>query len=71
MGPELPVSVTMANGERIIWDTWDGMVVWHGRVRDILVFEVDQAPLVGMELFAGSQLTVQVRNGGDVLIREL
>ena len=38
--PELPVSVTMANGERIIWDTWDGMVVWHGRVRDILVFGV-------------------------------
>ena len=69
--PELPVVVMMANGERTAWDTWDGVVIWHTRVRDVLVFEVEQHPLLGMELVSGSQLTIQARNGGQVLIEEL
>lgn len=69
--PELPVVVMMANGERTAWDTWDGVVIWHNRVRDILVFEVEQQPLLGMELLSGSQLTIQAREGGQVLIEEL
>lgn len=69
--PDLPVNVTMADGTLAIWDTWDGQISWHGRVRDILVFEVEQAPLLGVKLFAGSQLTAQFRNGGEVSIEEL
>ncbi len=69
--PELPVGVMMANGERTLWDTWDGVVIWHTKVRDVLVFEVEQPPLLGMELVAGSQLTIQAREGGQVLIEEL
>jgi hypothetical protein len=33
--------------------------------------ESDETPLLGMELLEGSQLTIQVRIGGNVLIEEL
>jgi len=69
--PDLPVNVTMANGQSAVWDTWEGSVIWHTRSRDILVFEVEQAPLLGMELMSGSRLTVEAIGGGDVLIEEL
>ena len=69
--PDLPVNVTMANGESAAWDTWEGSVIWHTRSRDILVFEVEQAPLLGMELLAGSRLIVEAISDGRVLIEEL
>ena len=59
----------MADGQNVLWDTWDGYVLWHGHIRNILIFETEETPLLGMELLQGSQLIVQV--GGDVLIEEL
>ena len=48
-----------------------GFLIWHDRLRAIPVLEASGPPLLGMRLLAGSQLTAQIRNGGDVLIEEL
>ena len=69
--PDLSVNVIMADGQNVLWDTWDGYVLWHGHIRNILIFETEETPLLGMELLQGSQLIVQVQVGGDVLIEEL
>ena len=69
--PEPPVIVTLADGQQVGWRAWDGQVLWHGHVRNILILESDETPLLGMELLEGSQLTIQVRIGGNVLIEEL
>ena len=69
--PESPVSVTLANGEDVLWNTWDGYILWYGHARNVLIFEADNTPLLGMELLEDSQLTIQVRIGGNVLIEEL
>ena len=61
----------MSNGQNVLWDTWDGYVLWHGRIRNILIFETEETPLLGMELLEGNQLTIQVRAGGEVMIEEL
>ena len=69
--PEPPVIVTLADGQQVGWRAWDGQVLWHGHVRNILILVSDETPLLGMELLEGSQLTIQVRIGGNVLIEEL
>ena len=45
--------------------------MWHDRLRSIPVLEASGPPLLGTRLLAGSQLTAQFRNGGEVLIEEL
>ncbi len=68
---DLPVNVKLANGGEVLWDTWDGYVVWHGRLLNALIFEVNETPLLGMELLEDSQLNIQVLPGGNVLIEEM
>ena len=42
-----------------------------GRPRIVTTLESDSAPLLGMALMWGSRLTVDARQGGEVLINEL
>ena len=46
-------------------------VLWDGSPRRIAVDEASTAPLVGMTLLHGYELSVQVRNGGSVTIKAL
>ena len=63
--------VTLAGGVRAKWNAWIGQVFWHERPRFIRILEAGGTPLLGMRLLEGSQVVVQVRDGGDVLIEEL
>lgn len=63
--------VTLASGEQEWWDSWTGQVLWQQRVRLVQILESNGTPLMGMELLENSQLTIQVRLGGDVLIEEM
>lgn len=65
------VKVTLAGGEEREWDSWYGRIIWHGRSREILVLESAGECLLGMELLEGSQVTIQVRIDGEVVIEEL
>ena len=61
----------LADGRESVFDIYEGTVVWEGQLRRIPVHEAETAPLVGMSLLEGCELTVQVRSGGNVTIRAL
>lgn len=50
---------------------YKGTILWEGRLRRILVGATTSVPLLGMELLYGSELTIEVVEGGGVVIREL
>ncbi|HEX5272932.1 MAG TPA: DUF6429 family protein [Gemmataceae bacterium] len=60
---------TLADGSECILDVYVARVDWDGKVRTILVDEVDADPLVGMRLLRGHDLTMQVRYRGKVTIK--
>nr|MBC8228759.1 clan AA aspartic protease [bacterium] len=43
-------------------------VLWHNQEREVLVLQADGGPLVGMSLLYGSRVTLDVVDGGDVII---
>ena len=61
----------MGNRVEASLNAWLAQVLWHERLRTIRVLEAEGVPLLGTRLLAGSQLTAQFRNGGEVLIEEL
>jgi predicted aspartyl protease len=61
----------LADGSRTVFDLYEAIVVWNGRHRRIVVGVVDANPLCGMGLLYGSELTVQVVDGGLVTIKPL
>ncbi len=48
-----------------------GQILWHDRLRTIPFLAARGVPLLGMRLLAGSQLNIQVRPGGEVVIEEM
>ena len=71
MEPDRPTDVDLATGLRERVNTWRGYVLWHDRLRSIRVLEANGIPLIGMELMEDSQLTMQPRINGNVLIEQL
>ena len=69
--PRGQTNVTLAGGARELWNTWRGQVLWHDRPRTIRILESRGTSLLGMQLLEDSELTIQVRAGGDVVIEEL
>ena len=69
--PDEPSDVTLATGSRETVNVWRGNVLWHDQLRRIFVFEANGVPLLGMELMEDSQLTIQPRINGSVLIERL
>ncbi|MHB1423278.1 MAG: clan AA aspartic protease [Gemmataceae bacterium] len=59
-------SALLADGSEKLFDIYERTVVWDRRRRRIQVYELDAAPLVGMALLEGYELTMQVRNRGKV-----
>ena len=65
------ISATLATGTQENLNTWRGQILWHNRLRPIRIVESPGDCLLGMGLLAGSQLTIQARVNGAVLIEEL
>ena len=63
--------VTFANGQQELCNTWHCRILWHDQPRDIVIFESRGEILLGMALLEGSQLNIQVRTDGAVVIEEL
>ena len=61
----------LADGSESVCDIYEATVIWDSRPRRIAVDEVDIVPLVGMSLLYGYELTVQIVEGGSVLIKPL
>src|SRR5712692_3011335 len=54
----------LADGSEAVFAVYLGTVVWDGTPRQIRVLATAGAPLIGMALLAGHELTIQVVAGG-------
>ena len=61
----------LADGTEISLDIHEALISWNGRLLRVLVGAADNDPLLGMALLYGHELTMQVVEGGEVLIQEL
>ncbi len=61
----------LADGRESIFDIYEATVVWDGRIRRIAVDEAETAPLIGMSLLDGYEVSVQVQVAGSVIIKAL
>ena len=69
--PDLDVNVMLATGATDRVNAWSGDVIWHDRLRSVLILEAGGPPLLGMELMEDSQPTMQPRINSAVLIERL
>ncbi len=49
-------------------ETFYAPLIWHGEEKTVSVLQADGEPALGMALLENSTLTVEVWDGGDVLI---
>lgn len=59
---------TLADGSEVSFDTYRVTVLWEGQLRYVLADAGNTTPLVGMSLLDMHDLSIRVRNGGQVLI---
>lgn len=62
---------TLADGSEINFDVYEGIILWDRRRVSIAIDSSDATPLIGMQLLEGFELTMQVRQGGLVLIKRM
>jgi clan AA aspartic protease len=61
---------TLADGQDRETEICEAVVLWHERPVDIWVDVTGAAPLIGTDMLAGSRLTIDWRDGGEVLIED-
>ena len=61
--------VTLADGSQASFEVYDVTVLWDGQPRAVYAYAADSMPLVGMLLLDNHDLSIQVRDGGRVVIR--
>ena len=59
---------SLADGSVVEFDIYGVTVLWDGQPRHIEADEANTIPLVGMMLLDKHDLSIQVRDGGRVLI---
>ena len=61
--------VTLADGSQASFEVYDVTVLWDGQPRAVYAYAADNMPLVGMLLLDNHDLSIQVRDGGRVVIQ--
>ena len=62
---------TLADGNEIAYEIHGVAVLWDGHPIYVEADAADTTPLVGMLLLDGHDLSIQVRNGGAVVIQPM
>jgi clan AA aspartic protease len=62
---------TLGNGSEVQMDIYEAQVFWDGQERSVLVLEAEGNALLGMSMLADCQVTIEVRDGGSVIIETL
>ena len=68
LAPDNNRPVILADGARIFMEAYDATVSWGGQLIDVTVLETAGESLIGMALLENNTLTVQVWDGGEVLV---
>ena len=61
--------VTLADGSQASFEVYEVTVLWDGQPRDVYTYASDSMPPVGMLLLDDHDLSIQVRDGGRVVIQ--
>lgn len=61
----------LADGSESVFDIYEATIMWDGAPRRIAVDAADTDPLLGMALLYRYELTLQVVEGGRVIIQAL
>jgi len=61
----------LADGTEKSFGVYEALILWDGRLLRIPVGEIENILLLGMSLLCGSELAIQVIEGGEVAIRDL
>lgn len=61
----------LGDGSTVIFNTYEAIILWDGQSPRISVDAAETDPLLGMGLLYGCELTIEVVEGGDTLIRPL
>jgi len=61
----------LADGSRVMLDVYLATLMWDGEERYVEVLAMDGAALIGMSLLDGSEVRLQVADGGLVTIEPL
>ena len=60
--------MTLADGQTVKCNFYEALAVWDGDYRTVYVTESASQSLLGTNLIQGSTLTIQMWEGGDVII---
>ncbi len=60
---------TLADGSEVTFPSYDVAVLWEGQSRYVLADAADTTPLVGMRLLDRHNLSIDVQEGGRVIIQ--
>ena len=66
-----PEEVRFANGESESCDVYQAKVIWDEREWSVGLHAIGVEPLVGMALLDGSRVTMDVAEGGPIVIEPL
>ncbi len=61
----------LGDGSAIDVDVFEGVVRWDDQERDVVVLAAEGGVLVGMSMLSGYRVTLDVEDGGSVLIEAL
>jgi clan AA aspartic protease len=61
----------LADGSEAFFPLYQAILLWHGTLHVIYVSAVESDPLLGMGMLHGSELSMQIVEGGEVAIRDL
>jgi clan AA aspartic protease len=61
----------LADGSESYFPVYRAIILWHGQPQLTYVSAVESEPLLGMSMLYGSELAMQVIEGGEVAIRAL
>ena len=62
--------LTLADGQTITTPAYRVRLLWHGSALDVWASMIDNTPMIGTGILAGSRLTVDWWDGGEVVIEE-
>ena len=65
------INAALADGQGVKLSGWLGSVLWHNRMRSVVIAQADGQPLLGTGLLMGSRVTLDVQLDGDVTVEEL
>lgn len=65
------VEIALADGSVGRFERYTAYMLWHSRLREVIVLDLGSEPLIGMELLRGCNISIDAMPDGVVAIAEL